>query len=621
MKYTDKVLTNSQHHRLIIIPGLVIILFGITVFSLIYPEPTQALGACPHYVATTGNDSTGDGSAGTPWATITYAVNNTSDGCTVIVKAGTYSQVRLDRIFTQGITVTAEIPYQARIRHNNTAVISYYGQNITMEGFDIAHTSSVQGGLVIQIQDLLGTIPGDNGGSDPQVSYITLRNNIIHDSYNNDLLKVNNGAAHITVEGNMFYNQNGSDEHIDLNSVSDVTVRDNVFFNDFAGSGRTNNNNTSSYIVIKDSNGTDDTYVGSHNITVQRNVFLNWEGSMGSNFVLVGEDGNAYFEAQNVLVENNLMLGNSSNVMRATFGVKGGKDITFRNNTVVGDLPALAFAMRLNTEGSNPANQNIRFYNNIWADPTGTMGANGGGANDFSDTPAGETTSFTLSNNLYWNGGTAIPSNVSEVVNFTDDTQRVVADPVLGTQTGLVVPRWNQGSNKFADDSTTIRQAFERLVDLYGTPGVGSAALGVGDVSQSPSDDILGTARSLNPNIGASEGNFTLSLSPASQMIDPGGVATVQLDVGGTITETVNLIASSSSANITFNLSPTSFTPPGQATLSMTSTHVISPLIPGEWVTVSITATGQGITKTAIARLLVGGVQLHLPIILKNNQN
>jgi hypothetical protein len=30
--------------------------------------------------------------------------------------------------------------------------------------------------------------------------------------------------------------------------------RDNIFMNDFAGSGRTNGNDTSSFIVIKDSN-------------------------------------------------------------------------------------------------------------------------------------------------------------------------------------------------------------------------------------------------------------------------------------------------------------------------------------------------------------------------------
>lgn len=58
------------------------------------------------------------------------------------------------------------------------------------------------------------------------------------ESFNNDLLKVNNGATQITVEGNMFYNQGGSDEHMDINGVTDVVVQDNVFFNDYAGSGR-----------------------------------------------------------------------------------------------------------------------------------------------------------------------------------------------------------------------------------------------------------------------------------------------------------------------------------------------------------------------------------------------
>jgi hypothetical protein len=477
-----------------------IVLF-ILVFILFFLL-TRGLLAQDFYVATTGSDSTGDGSVSNPWATITNALDNVPDGSVILVKSGLYEgRIRLRGIFSNGVTVRSETPYLAKLRHTSTVITCFTGKGITLEGFDIAHSGSGAGALVIQIQDLIG----EAGGVD-FVSNIKIKDNIIHDSFNNDLLKINNGAGNITVEGNMFYNQTGSDEHIDINSVTDVVVQDNVFFNDFEGSGRINGNNTSSYVVIKDSNGNDDTNLGSQNITVRRNVFFNWQGSTGSNFVLVGEDGQPYFEAQNVIVENNLMLGNSSNVMRAPFGVKGSKDITFRNNSVVGDLPSLAFAMRLNTEGQNDPNENVNFYNNIWSDPTGTMGAGSSGGNDFSDTPFGETLSFILENNLYYNGVNPIPSDSGELVNYTDDPVSVIGDPVLPVQSGIVIPRWDESTGSFNDGSSTIRETFEKLVVLYGIPGTGSVAIDGADPANSPNDDILGNQRTDGfPDIGAVE--------------------------------------------------------------------------------------------------------------------
>ena len=42
------------------------------------------------HVATTGSDTTGDGTEGNPFATIQTAIDSSSDGDTVLVSAGTY---------------------------------------------------------------------------------------------------------------------------------------------------------------------------------------------------------------------------------------------------------------------------------------------------------------------------------------------------------------------------------------------------------------------------------------------------------------------------------------------------------------------------------------------------
>lgn len=453
-----------------------------------------------YYVASNGVDTPAGGSLAAPWATITYALDRVPDQSLILVRPGTYSgRIRIRGSFAQGVTVRSELPYQARLRAAE-AVLTIYNDNaniegITIEGFDIAHTGPGAAALVVQIQD----------GATTETRRITLRDNILHDSYNNDILKINNGASQIRVVGNLFYNQSGSDEHIDINSVDDVVVEDNVFFNNYAASGRSNGNDTASYVVVKDSNGSSDEYLGARNVLIRRNVFLNWEGSTGNGFILFGEDGTANFEAYDSLAENNLLIGNSANTMRSPLGVKGSRDIVFRHNTVVGNLPTNAYATRINREGSNPPIEAIRFVHNAFSDASGSM-------TDFSDTlPADLSTTrpSTLLRNAYWNGATALPFDAGDVMNIINDANRIEADPLLPAQTGVQTPHWLPGSNQFNGGYANIRAAFVGLVEAYAVPAAGSALIDAAAAGPDvPADDILGRAR---PAAGADLGCYEVA--------------------------------------------------------------------------------------------------------------
>lgn len=474
---------------------------GIVGASAVEPAPLEMVQVIPlpikpsyYYVTVVGDDVVGDGTREAPWGTISHALTQVPDASVILVGPGRYDgHVALDSTFQIGVLVRSEEMYRAELRHDEAVVTSFLGQGITLEGFDIAHSREGAERYIIQIQDLLSE---DISGGDDGVARITLRNNIIHDSTNNDLIKVNNGARQILIEGNLFYNPRGSDSHIDVNSVTDVTIQDNIFFNDFAGSGVVNNNDTGSFIVIKDSNEGNDANLGSHNIKIRRNLFFNWEGHNGNYFIAAGEEGKPYYVVMDLLIENNLFLGNSDNLIRAPFGFRGVRGALVRHNTIVGDLPAKAYGMRVSRGDGHPINVDLTFANNIWSDPTGSMGAETiDGEDDFSDALPEDGTGITLLNNLYWNGAEPIPADETELVNVWLDGQRLEADPFLSDPEGVVLPRWDPVAGLFADGSTTIRDVFVNMVNRYGVPATGSAVIDAADPEYAAEHDILGQLR------------------------------------------------------------------------------------------------------------------------------
>lgn len=475
------------------------------------PLPTVDPNLPAFYVAVDGNDESGDGSSLTPWATITHALDTVSDGSLILVRPGLYTgRVRIRGVFANGVTVRSELPYQAQLRADETVLTIFEAQGITIEGFDIAHLSPAAGPIVVQIQDGMGDEPGGAAFT----SRITLRNNILHDSYNNDILKINNGAQQIRVEGNIFYNQGDSDEHIDINSVRDVVIEDNIFFNSFASSGRDISGESSSFVVAKDSNGNDDGIMGVDGLIIRQNIFLHYEGSSGHNMLLLGEDGNEYYEVSNALIENNLFLGDGGQ-LRAPFGTKGVQQVIFRHNTISGDMPAGAFVWRSNIEGDNQPNDNIWLYNNLFSDPAGTM-------ENFVTAPEGETAFYLLANNVYWNGGQPIPENPEEMIQVTDDVAAIMGNPLLNTPVNLPLPIWDAQAAQFGGGASDIRGVFVQLVQAYAIPQSGSVAIDAADESQMSLEDILGQSRSGVADVGAYEvqGNETVLILPT---VEPAG--------------------------------------------------------------------------------------------------
>ncbi|CAM2067048.1 putative pectate lyase C [Sulfidibacter corallicola] len=482
-----------------------------TLFLMSFFAPAQDF-----FVATTGNDGN-PGTQAQPWATITHALGNVPDGATIQVMDGTYEgTVTLVGDFTQGVLVRAQNPLQAVLENQGPVVVCTQAKGITLQGFEMRQTTFGGDPFVVEIRDGIG----EPGGTDA-VERITLTGNVIHDSFSQDIVRIHGGAREIAVRGNVFYNQGPqtqAGEHVEINGANDISVSDNVFFNDFEGSGRVNTNSFGSFVIVKNSEQL--STVGD--VDIRRNIFLNWQGFAEHSFITLGDEGLAFHEAVGVTIENNLMLGNATHIMRSSFVIRGGSDILIRNNTISGDLPCLAYTVQMVREGQNPVNDNVRFINNIWSDQAGTFGSRSPGDNqDFSDTPVADTNSFTLNNNLYFNDDNAIPFDQFELINMTDDANAIEDDPLLmPPPENITLPRWN--GSAFLSGATSIRAEFERLATTYGTPGPGSAVIGAG--AEGPGDDLFGNTRGSVADVGAVEVN------PCGAVIDLDGDNDLDLD-------------------------------------------------------------------------------------------
>lgn len=456
--------------------------------------------AATYYAAPDGSEA-GDGSQANPWP-LSYGVAQLQGGDTLLAMDGTYEGViNTSRSFDDWVTIRAEHPYRAKLTNvaNAGPVLFIYTKGsakIIIEGFvlsnfDPSYTCTTREGEdLVHFQDAQDIVFRDN---------ILFGNNAPGTC--NELLKINRGGdpyypRNILVVGNVFYdraNAPGADL-IDSVRPGELDIAENIFFS-------RSSDNAQSFITIK--RQVDAASLGitprSPRYNISRNVFLSWHGPSDQAFIQLGEDANAEVMISDALIENNLIIGNSPTPMGAPFQFKGARHITVRGNTVVGDLPARGYGFRIGTEGDNLQVRDMFIYNNIFSDPTGTMGDRF--ITEYGDV---DVSTFVLDNNLYYNAGAALPT--AETPAPGDDQHGIVADPLLNDdQSDVILPVWDETTHQFASGSTTIRQEFERLVATYGVPGQGSPVVDAADPSHMPSVDILGRPRDGQPDIGAVE--------------------------------------------------------------------------------------------------------------------
>ena len=205
---------------------------------VLMPAAARAQG-CDYWVAPppAGNDGN-PGTFASPWATLDWAssrvfATNPGGGCTVWFKDGVYTGANsLYERFAAPTWFKAENRYRAVLQSTSRAIQLFGARNMVFEGFELRHSGP---GARRPWWSRCSRTAARGCGR----RTIVFRDNVFHDSFNNDILKINNGARFVTRGGQRLLQPDAaSDEHIDVNSVTDVVIADNVFFNDFAGSGR-----------------------------------------------------------------------------------------------------------------------------------------------------------------------------------------------------------------------------------------------------------------------------------------------------------------------------------------------------------------------------------------------
>lgn len=396
---------------------IVLIFFCILSFS--YAET--------YHVSTAGNDSQ-NGTAEFPYATFNKANTMLSEGDSLLVFGGTYSE-RM-RITQNG---SAENPIMIQPAEGESVIIDV--------DFSEDNCVSIEGNY-IHIRNF--EVRNSNGtGVDLGGQYIEARNFIVHECETHGTYA---DGQHILIEGHTIYHTNLENENRNWSNGwgsalkvrvggDDITIRRNTVFHNY-GEGIAATRGTN--ILIQENRVYDNFAVNiyvdnSYNVVVERN-FVTCTGTSGYEYldgsrptgIAIAEEEYAGWGAQleNIMVRNNIVAWCERSLVYwgcDLNGVGGMKDVTIVHNTFWGSMnTAVSISYEpYKTENSVIANNIIQqpddkpawiedrtgldMHHNFWVDGPPESWTNASGDNDLSGdillagTPSYDSHSYKLS--------------------------------------------------------------------------------------------------------------------------------------------------------------------------------------------------------------------------------
>ncbi len=179
------------------------------------------------YVDDNGDDTTGDGTSAIPWKTIGYAVSQASDGDTIIVMDGKYTEnIEIDKQLTiksdhgaESTTVTAADP--------SKNVLSVKADNVTIDGLTITGSTEIPMAGIYLLYSGNSRIVNNICSGNANGIYLDYSDNI---SVSNNTLSDNTHGIYIYSSEDVTVSNNTCSDNtngIYIYNSKDVTVSDN----------------------------------------------------------------------------------------------------------------------------------------------------------------------------------------------------------------------------------------------------------------------------------------------------------------------------------------------------------------------------------------------------------